>query len=209
MANSNSNLPEGTDAILNGAADASVDRSGTGAGSSSFGAAGTSRDDVSAVKGKLDDAADKFGDAAAKMGDATAGLRSQAADKARDLAAQGKDRTVGALDNAVKLMDDAASTIDAKVGDQYGAYARQASQAVAGLADTLRSKDVDELVSDARDLVRKSPAIAIGAAAAIGFVIARLVKSGTSEDTFAASASTTPKTAPTPSTATTVTSDFG
>ena len=208
MANSNSNLPEGTDSIVNGAADAAVDRSGSGAGASSFGVA-PSNDDVSAAKGKLDDAAAKVSDAAAKVGDATAGLRAQAADKARDLAAQGKERTVGALDNVVKLVDDAAGTIDAKVGEQYGAYARQASQAVSGLADTLRNKDVDELVADARDLVRNSPAIAIGAAAAIGFVIARLVKSAPAAGDTTASAYTPPKPTPTPSTATTVSSDFG
>jgi ElaB/YqjD/DUF883 family membrane-anchored ribosome-binding protein len=34
------------------------------------------------------------------------------------------------------------------------------------------------MVEDTRQFVRKSPAVAIGAAAAIGFVLARLVRSG-------------------------------
>ena len=204
MAISQSQLPEGTDSILTGASDASIDRSDDYAGAPSYGvapspaAAGTSSGSTASAK---------LGDAAAKVGDATASLRAQATDKARDYATQGKDRAVGALENVTRLVDDAAGTIDEKVGEQYGAYARQASQAVAGFADTLRAKDVDELFADARDLVRKSPAIAIGAAAAIGFVIARLVKAGVPDTAGSGTPSTvydSAPPAPTPSTATTV-----
>ncbi len=53
---------------------------------------------------------------------------------------------------------------------------------MSGFADTLRAKDVDELVAEARDFVKKSPAVAIGAAAAVGFVLARMVKSGLDAD---------------------------
>ena len=45
-------------------------------------------------------------------------------------------------------------------------------------ADTLRRKDVDDLYEDARAIVRKSPVVAIGVAAAVGFALVRLVKSG-------------------------------
>ncbi|WP_156678959.1 hypothetical protein [Sphingomonas profundi] len=202
MASSQSPLPEGTDSIVTGASDATVDRSGDYAGAPSYGAA-PAGSAVSAGAGVGASATDKLGDAATKVGDATASLRAQAADKARDYAAQGKDRAVGALENVTRLTDEFAGQIDEKVGEQYGAYARQASQAIAGFADTLRGKDVEELVADARDLVRKSPAIAIGAAAAIGFVIARMVKAGAS-DAATAGEAPAPAAAPTPSTATTV-----
>src|SRR3546814_16333084 len=58
---------------------------------------------------------------------------------------------------------------------------RRAADSVSGFADTLRTKDVDELLDDARALVRKSPVIAIGTAAAIGFALVRLVKAGLAE----------------------------
>jgi hypothetical protein len=45
-------------------------------------------------------------------------------------------------------------------------------------AESLRGKDVDDLLSGATDFVKKSPVIAVGTAAAIGFVLARLIKSG-------------------------------
>ena len=99
-------------------------------------------------------------------------------DKARSYAVDGKDRAGGALDEFAKLMTDAAGTVDEKLGEQYGDYARSAANSLSGFAETLRNKDVDDLLADARELVKKSPAVAIGTAAAVGFVLARLVKTG-------------------------------
>ena len=45
-------------------------------------------------------------------------------------------------------------------------------------AAKIEAKDLNELGEDAKEFVRKSPAVAIGAAAAIGFILARMVKSG-------------------------------
>jgi ElaB/YqjD/DUF883 family membrane-anchored ribosome-binding protein len=105
-------------------------------------------------------------------------LKSQAGDKARDVAGQGKEKATGALDDAARFLEDTARTIEEKVGPQYGRYAHSAAESVSGFASTLRAKELDELVDDARELVRKSPAVAIGAAVAVGFVLARLVKAG-------------------------------
>lgn len=99
-------------------------------------------------------------------------------DKAKTYAVDGKDKAGGALDEFAKLITDAASTVDDKLGAQYGDYARSAANSLTGFADTLRNKDVDDLLNDAKELVKKSPAVAIGTAAAVGFVLARLVKSG-------------------------------
>ena len=158
MASNSETLPEGTDTIIPGAsAGGDEDRPGIAHSSEAAGGnAGSIRD---------------------KIGETTANLRGQATDKARDWASQSKDKAVGALDNVVKLVDDAAGTIDEKVGEKYGSYARQAAQSISGLAASIREKDVDDLVRDARDAVRKSPALAIGAAAAVGFLLARIIKS--------------------------------
>lgn len=107
-----------------------------------------------------------------------ADLKSKAADGARTAAEKGKDRASEAVGSIGKLIRDSASTIDEKVGTQYGDYARSAADAVEGFADKVDAKQVDDIVSDTRDFIRKSPAVAIGAAAAIGFVLARLVRSG-------------------------------
>jgi ElaB/YqjD/DUF883 family membrane-anchored ribosome-binding protein len=106
----------------------------------------------------------------------------QAADKARSFAEDGKTRAGEALDQIAQLLTDAAGQVDDKLGAQYGGYARTAADSVSGFADQVKAKDIDALIEDATALVRKSPAIAIGAAAAVGFVVARLVQSGVDAD---------------------------
>ena len=101
-----------------------------------------------------------------------------AGEKAKGYAEDGKSRAGTALDELAKMLQDAAGTVDEKVGEQYGQYARSAAEAVSNFSGTLKAKQVDELIDDARDFVKKSPAVAIGTAAAIGFVLARLVKAG-------------------------------
>jgi|GEM_PF-1081495 len=120
------------------------------------------------------DAADLRDKASAKAAD----IKGQAADKAREYADEGKARAAAGLDSVARMISDSASQIDDKLGAAYGDYARKAGDAVADFSASLRDKDVEELLDDARDLVRRSPAIAIGAAAAAGFVIARIVKAG-------------------------------
>lgn len=110
--------------------------------------------------------------------DNSAKVREQAGDKARVYAEDGKTRATNALGQLSELLTDAAGQVDEKLGAQYGQYARTAAEKVQGFSSSLDSKSVDDLVADARELVRKSPAVAIGAAAAVGFVVARLLTSG-------------------------------
>jgi hypothetical protein len=107
-----------------------------------------------------------------------ASFKSQATDKARDYAGQGVGKATDALDEAAKFLEDTARTIEEKLGPQYGRYGFSAAESVSGFAEQLRGKEVDEIVEDVRDFVRKSPAVAIGAAVGLGFVLARLAKAG-------------------------------
>lgn len=109
----------------------------------------------------------------------------KASDKAREYANVGKDKASGALDEISQMVEGVARTIDEKVGSQYGDYARRAAGAVSGVADALKGKEVDELVDNARTFIREKPAVAIGAAAAIGFVLTRLLKAGNGDKTDA------------------------
>ncbi len=102
----------------------------------------------------------------------------QATDRIRAFADTGKEKAGGALDQFSTLLADAAGQVDEKFGVQFGDYARQAAGAVSGFSDSIKTKNVDELLDDARGYVRKSPAAAIGIATALGFVVARLVQSG-------------------------------
>lgn len=116
-----------------------------------------------------------FKDSAAKLG-------KEAVDRAKTYAEDGKARAGGALDEIVKMINDAAGTVDDKLGEQYGQYARTAADKVAGFSECLKAKELDDLIEDARGFVQKSPAIAIGTAAALGFVLVRLIQAGLATD---------------------------
>ena len=199
----NPELPEGTDHIINGAMEtgagtsASTGSSGAASGSSGGGATGggsggggggsggSSNDSGGALIGSGASGDDTGGNATGSGGDikqqlldGAQSLRSQATDKFRSFASDGKERATTMLDDFAQVVGDAAASIDERLGSEYGEYARRAAGAVSGYADSLRAKDVDELYEDVSNIVRKSPVVAIGTAAAIGFALVRLVKAG-------------------------------
>lgn len=139
---------------------------------------------ASTSENKVRGAAQTLKDEAGKIG-------RQATDSARGYVDTGKAKATGALDEFSKMIDEAASTVDEKLGAQYGDYARSAAQSLSGFSDQLRSKEVDELLDDVRGFVRKSPAVAVGIAAALGFVVARVVKSGIDAGTGTSPSTTT------------------
>ncbi len=125
-----------------------------------------------------DSGAAKSSDPRQMLKDGASKYQAQATDKIRTLADTGKHKAGGALDQFSTLITDAAGQVDDKLGAQYGDYARQAAGMVSGFSDSIKNKDVEELLEDARGFVRQSPAVAIGVAAALGFVVARLAQSG-------------------------------
>ncbi len=113
-----------------------------------------------------------------KVQDEMNNFKDKAADTARNAAERGKEKASEAMSGIGKMIRDSAESIDSNVGKNYGDYARSAADAVDGFAEKINANDVDAIVDNARDFVRKSPAVAIGAAAAIGFVLVRLLRSG-------------------------------
>ena len=136
------------------------------------------RDQLVAPRDPIKTAASKK--AASLKGEATT-LANQASAKARDAATKGKGKAADAVGNLAKMLEDSAGTVDTKFGKQYGDYARSAAATVAGLASTLDKKDLDELAASTKDMVKKNPAIAVGAAPVIGLVLARMLKGGSND----------------------------
>ena len=187
MADPNADLPEGTDKIINGAMEtnitldsspeqlsateatdtASVASAGRGATTTSTATSSSSGGGGSLVE---------------KLRGGSGKLSTQAADKARGLVGQGLERSAEALANVGKLVGETADGLDERLGEDYGNYARRAAGAIENAANSLASKDPDELVDDTREFIRKSPGVALAGAAIAGFAIARLIKSGLSSD---------------------------
>lgn len=136
---------------------------------------------IAPIESDLDEAAKPkpgLADAKQSVKDGAGKIQQQAVDKVYALAGDGKAKAGSALDQVAQLLTDAAGQVDEKLGDQYGQYARSAADAVTSLSGAIKDKNVDELIDDARAFVTKSPAVAIGIAAALGFVVARVVTAG-------------------------------
>ncbi|GAA0481767.1 hypothetical protein GCM10009096_24980 [Parasphingorhabdus litoris] len=116
--------------------------------------------------------------AASTQSNTASDLKERAIDKARTTANDGKAKAGEAIETFSEMIENSAKTIDENVGEKYGDYARSAADAVSSFAEKVNSKDVDEMVEDARSFVRKRPAVAIGAAAVVGLLVSRLIKSG-------------------------------
>ena len=109
-------------------------------------------------------------------------LASQAGERTRGLVTQGIERTSEALANVAKMVGDTAPGIEERLGGEYGDYARRAAGSIENLANTIAEKDPDELIEDTRNFVRNSPGVALAGAAVVGFVVARLLKTGLSRE---------------------------
>lgn len=194
-------LPEGTDHIINGAMETGGgDTAGGGASSGFIGASGgDGTGGTAAPAGGNEMTATKVtggkapagGDGGSSVGNGVTdqvrgqiyNLRDQAGGKVREFADTGKTRATDMLEELSRVVADTADSIDERLGNNYGEYARKAADGVSGFADSLRGKDVDELYDNVRSAVRKSPGLAIGIAAVVGFTLVRLVKAGLPEET--------------------------
>jgi ElaB/YqjD/DUF883 family membrane-anchored ribosome-binding protein len=165
----NDSLPDGTDTVIEGAANTgsiATDREGgDDAGTITVEeTAVTERETGSAIADRLRSGREQ--------------LANQAGERARGLVTQGLERTSEALANVSKMVGDTADGIEERLGSEYGDYARRAAGAIENVANTIAEKDPDELIEDTRNFIRNSPGIALAGAAVVGFVVARLVKSG-------------------------------
>ncbi len=158
----NADLPEGTDTVIEGASDAALatDATLTDGRLATTGAANRGQSLTDRIRGGREQ------------------LASQAGDRARGLVTQGLERTSEALANVARMVGDTASGIDERLGEEYGDYARRAAGTIENVANSIAEKDPDELIDDTRNFVRNSPGVALAGAAVVGFVVARLLKSG-------------------------------
>lgn len=100
----------------------------------------------------------------------------EAKTKATELAYEGKAKATEALSGLGKIVGDNAAAIDERLGSQYGDYARNASRSLQSTAEKLEQKSIEQIGEDAREMVRKSPAAAVGLAALAGFLLARIFR---------------------------------
>jgi ElaB/YqjD/DUF883 family membrane-anchored ribosome-binding protein len=174
-------LPDGTDTVIEGAAN-----SGDGDTIIVEDTALVTEREIPAPKGDAERPVSGSGSAEGGLVDRIRSgreqLSNQAGERARGFVTQGLERTSEALANVSKMIGDTADGIDERLGSEYGEYARRAAGSIENVANQIASKDPDELIDDTRNFVRNSPGIALAGAAVVGFVVARLLKTGLAND---------------------------
>lgn len=184
-------LPEGTDKVVEGAnlGALATDPEGRDQGGQTIAVSDIALvddKDTGVPKGDTERPLTESGNAEVGLADRLRSGRerfaTQAGDKARGLVSQGLERTSETLANIAKMVGDTAPGIDERLGEEYGEYARRAAGAIENAASAIADKDPDELIEDTRTFVRNSPGIALAGAAVVGFVVARLLKTGLARD---------------------------
>jgi ElaB/YqjD/DUF883 family membrane-anchored ribosome-binding protein len=151
--------------------------------------------------GTITDLADDVGDKSARttrsMGDKASDIlvevkeeagifAEKAGHGAKSAAKSGKDMAADAMKGladaarqmAGKLDDGELDSGNAKAAD----YARRAADGMERFSASLKQKEIEEIADDARNAVRNNPAVAVGAAAIIGFALARFLKGSGGRD---------------------------
>ena len=138
------------------------------------------KDMVRDVKSKASDFTDEVTRAAktnaSQLSDATRDIANSAKDKVE--AAVSERKSVGAdyIGSIAQATERASHEFEAEL-PQAARYIRQASEQIQGVADTVRERDVRELVGEVQDFARRQPTLFFGGAVVLGFAALRFLKS--------------------------------
>ncbi len=94
----------------------------------------------------------------------------------QSLIGEGKSQVSDTLNGVADAVRDLASKLENGGTAPLAKYVHDAADRVATWGDAIDRKSVDELLDDTRNLVRTSPALAVGLALAGGFVVSRIVR---------------------------------
>jgi uncharacterized protein YjbJ (UPF0337 family) len=142
--------------------------------------AGKAKDIVRDVKSKAADLTDGVTRAAkenaSQLGDAAINLAGTARDKVESAFSQQKSVGADYIASIAQAADRAAGEFDNDL-PQAAQYIRMASEQIQGIADTVRERDVRELVGEVQDFARRQPTLFFGGAVILGFAALRFLKS--------------------------------
>ena len=91
---------------------------------------------------------------------------------------QQKDHLATGITDVAQIVKQSADDLRGKgLGSLASPYIDQAAQKLTDFGTTAQQKDIDEVIRDTEAFARVQPALFLGAAALIGFVAARFLKS--------------------------------
>jgi ElaB/YqjD/DUF883 family membrane-anchored ribosome-binding protein len=97
-------------------------------------------------------------------------------ENARSVVEEQKERGASRIDGLAQAIHGAANELDAEV-PQAATYVHAAAEQLERASGLLRDNSVEDLVRKATDLAEERPVVFVAGAMAIGFVLARLLRS--------------------------------
>ena len=134
------------------------------------------RDIKEKASGVTDDVTRLAKDRAAQLGDAARDFAGNAKDKVGEAVTQRKSVGADYIGSLAQATGQAAHAFDSDL-PQAAQYIRQASEKIQGVADTVRERDVRELVGEVQNFARSQPTLFFGGAVILGFAALRFLKS--------------------------------
>jgi methyl-accepting chemotaxis protein len=142
--------------------------------------AGKAKEVLRDVKAKASDLTDGVTraakDNASQLGDAAFDMASTAKDKVEAAVSQRKSIGADYIGSIAQAAGRAANEFEAEL-PQVAHYIRQGSEQIQGVADTVRQRDVRELVGEVQDFAKRQPTLFFGGAVVLGFAALRFFKS--------------------------------
>ena len=142
--------------------------------------AGQAKDLVRDVKAKASGLTDEVTraakDNASQLGDAAMAMANSAKDKVEAAVSERKSLGADYIGSIAQAAGRAAYSFEAEL-PQAAHYIRQASEQIQGVADTVRERNVRELVGEVQDFARRQPTLFFGGAVVMGFAALRFLKS--------------------------------
>lgn len=102
--------------------------------------------------------------------------KQQAKQQATETLDQNRERAAEELDKIAHAARAAASELDEQQEEGLSNYVADMAQGIGSLANSLRQKNMDDLIQDAKQMARDNPALFLAGSVAIGFGLTRFAK---------------------------------
>ncbi|HEY0845886.1 MAG TPA: hypothetical protein VGE12_11000 [Noviherbaspirillum sp.] len=108
-------------------------------------------------------------------------MTNRAKEKGRTMFDQQKETAVGQVHSVAHAFRNTAGNLQGEGQNQVARYIEMAADQLESLGGRLREKDLDTLVADAQNMVRRSPGTFFAGSVAAGFLLARFLKSSSEQ----------------------------
>jgi len=110
-------------------------------------------------------------------------LKEEARETVRQMANRQKENAAGGLGSLAHALRTAADDLEGQSQLPVDRYVRSAADSLERLSESLRHRDVNSMIGRLERYAREQPAVVVGGALAIGFLLARVVWNASSAST--------------------------